>query len=236
MKGAVQAMATVQFLGHATFYVEGNGIKALIDPFLSGNPLASENAEKISELAPNYIFVTHAHQDHLGDTISIAKKTGATVVATNELAMYLQGKGLNVVGMHVGGRKQFDFGSVKLTAAFHGSSVSEEGALVCSDTPCGFLIEVDGKKIYHAGDTGLTVEMTLLEEEKVDVALLPIGGHYTMDIRDAVRAVSFIKPKKAVPMHYNTFPPIKSDPSEFKNLAGGKSDVVILNPGEKINL
>jgi len=229
-------MATVQFLGHAAFYVEGNGIKALIDPFLSGNPQASETSEKISELAPNYIFVTHAHQDHLGDTISIAQKTGATVVATNELAMYLQGKGLNVVGMHVGGRKQFDFGGVKLTAAFHGSSVSEEGVLVCSDTPCGFLIEVDGKKIYHAGDTGLTVEMTLLEEEKVDVALLPIGGHYTMDIRDAVRAVGFIKPQKVVPMHYNTFPPVKADPSEFKNLVGGKSDVVILNPGEKINL
>ena len=229
-------MATVHFLGHAAFYVEGNGIKALIDPFLTGNPLAPEKA---SELEPNYIFVTHAHQDHLGDTIAIAQKTGATIVATNELAMYLQGKGLSVAGMHVGGRKQFDFGSVKLTAAFHGSSMFEENALVCSDTPCGFLIEIDGKKIYHAGDTGLTVEMTLLEEEKVDLALLPIGGHYTMDIRDAVRAVGFIKPQKVVPMHYDTFPPIKASSSEFKRLIGeldGKADVVILKPGEKMNL
>jgi len=226
-------MAMVQFLGHAAFYVEGNGIKALIDPFLSGNPVAPE---EVFELEPNYIFITHAHQDHLGDTIAIAQKTGAVVVATNELAMYLQGKGLSVVGMHVGGRKQFDFGHVKLTPAFHGSSVSEENVLVCSDTPCGFLIEIDGKKIYHAGDTGLTVEMTLLEEEKVDLALLPIGGHYTMDVRDAVRAVGFIKPQKVVPMHYDTFPPIKADSSEFKRLVGGKTDVAILKPGEKIDL
>ena len=225
-------MGMAQFLGHSAFYVEGNGIRALIDPFLSGNPQAPE---KLPELNPNYIFVTHAHQDHLGDAISVAQKTGATVVATNELAMYLQVKGLNAVGMHVGGRKRFDFGSVKLTAAFHGSCVFEENALACSDTPCGFLIEVDGKKLYHAGDTGLTVEMTLLEEEKVDLALLPIGGHYTMDIMDAVRAVGFIKPQKAVPMHYNTFPPIKADPSEFKRLLDGKADVVILKPGEKIN-
>ena len=226
-------MVMVQFLGHAAFYVESNGIKALVDPFLSGNPQASEKA---SELVPNYIFVTHAHQDHLGDTVTIAQKTGAVVVATNELAMYLQGKGLSVVGMHVGGRKQFDFGSVKLTPAFHGSSISEENVLVCSDTPCGFLIEVDGKKIYHSGDTGLTVEMTLLEEEKVDLALLPIGGHYTMDIRDAVRAAGFIKPQKVVPMHYDTFPPIKADPMEFKRLLDGKANVVIVKPGEKIDL
>ena len=227
-------MGMMQFLGHSSFYVEGSGIRALIDPFLSGNPQATESAEKISELKPNYIFLTHAHQDHIGDAISIAKKTGASVFATNELANYLQGKGLNTVGMHVGGRKRFDFGSVKLTAAFHGSSVFEENALVCSDTPCGFLIEVDGKKIYHSGDTGLTVEMTLLEEEKVDLALLPIGGFYTMDIRDAVRAVGFIKPQKVIPMHYNTFPPIEADPLEFKRLLDGKAEAVILKPGEKI--
>ena len=226
-------MGMMQYLGHAAFYVEGSGIRALIDPFLSGNPQAPD---KISELNPNYIFVTHAHQDHLGDTVSIAQKTGAAVIATHELAMYLQGKGLNVVDMHVGGRKQFEFGSVKLTAAFHGSGVFEENVLVCSDTPCGFLIEVGGKKIYHAGDTGLTVEMTLLEEEIIDIALLPIGGHYTMDISDAVRAVGFLKPKKVVPMHYNTFPPIQADPSEFKRLLDGKTDVVILKPGEKLDL
>jgi len=226
-------MATVQYLGHAAFYVEGGGIKALIDPFLEGNPQAPE---KVFDFQPNYIFLTHGHPDHLGDAMSIAKKTGAVVVATNELAVYLQSKGLNAMGLHIGGRKPFDFGSVKLTAAFHGSSVFDGGVLVCSDTPCGFLIEVDGKKIYHAGDTGLTVEMTLLEEEKVDLALLPIGGYYTMDVRDAVRAVGFIKPKKVVPMHYDTFPPIEADPMEFKQLLDGKADVVILKPGEKIEI
>ena len=225
-------MGMIQFLGHSAFYLEGSGIKALIDPFLSGNPHVSEKA---SESHPNYVFVTHAHGDHLGDTISIAQKTGAVVVATNELAMYLQGKGLEVIGMHIGGRKRFDFGSVKLTPAFHGSGVFEEGVLVCTDTPCGFLIEIDGKKIYHAGDTGLTVEMTLLEEENVELALLPIGGHYTMDIRDAARAVGFIKPQKVVPMHYNTFPPVEADPSELKRLLDGKTDVVILKPGEKLD-
>ena len=225
-------MGMVQFLGHSAFYLEGTGIRAFIDPFLSGNPQAPDKA---SELEPNFIFLTHAHDDHLGGTISIAKKTGAVVVATNELAMYLQSKGLEVVGMHVGGRRRFDFGSVKLTPAFHASGVFEEGVLVCSDTPCGFLIEIDGKKIYHAGDTGLTVEMTLLEEENVELALLPIGGHYTMDIWDAARAAGFIKPQKVVPMHYNTFPPIETDPSEFKRLLDGKVDVVILKPGETMD-
>ena len=225
-------MGMMQFLGHSAFYMEGSGIRALIDPFLTGNPQAPE---KIPELNPNYIFLTHAHPDHLGDAIAIAKKTGAAVVATNELAIYLQGKELSVVGMHVGGRKKFDFGAVKLTAAFHGSCIFEENVLVCSDTPCGFLIEIDGKKIYHAGDTGLTVEMTLLDDEKIDLALLPIGGHYTMDIPDAVKAVGLIKPQKVVPIHYNTFPPIEADPLEFKRLLDGKANVVILKPGEKMD-
>ena len=226
-------MGMIQFLGHSAFYVEGSGIKALIDPFLTGNPQASEGPD--SREALDYIFVTHAHGDHLGDTIAIAQRTAATVVATNELAVYLSGQGLNTIGLHIGGRTKFTFGEVKLTPAFHGSSIFEEGRMIYSDIPCGFLLEIDGKKIYHSGDTGLTVEMSLLEAEGVDVALLPIGGHYTMDIRDAVRAAAFIKPKKVVPMHYDTFPPIKADPSEFKSLLDGKTDVVILKPGEKMN-
>jgi L-ascorbate metabolism protein UlaG (beta-lactamase superfamily) len=190
-------MGVLQFLGHSAFYVEGEGIRALIDPFLSGNALASEGPEARAKL--DYIFVSHAHGDHLGDAPAIAKRTGATVVASNELAAYLAGKGLKTVGMHIGGRTRFPFGRVKLTPAFHGSSVSEGGRVVCADVPCGFLLEIDGKKLYHAGDTGLTVEMTLLEAEKVDIALLPIGGHYVMDTDDAVRAVGFIKPRKPFP-------------------------------------
>jgi L-ascorbate metabolism protein UlaG (beta-lactamase superfamily) len=226
-------MGMLQFLGHSAFYLEGNGIKALIDPFLSGNPAAGEKAEARTDL--NYIFVSHAHGDHLGDTVAIAKRTGAVVVATNELALYLESKGLKTEGMHVGGRSKFPFGRVKLTPAFHGSSLSEHGQVVCSDTPCGFLIEVDGKKIYHLGDTGLSVEMTLLEAEGVEAALVPIGGYYVMDVDDAVRAVNFIKPKKAVPIHYNTFPPIKADPAEFARKVGSTAEVVIMKPGDKLS-
>jgi L-ascorbate metabolism protein UlaG (beta-lactamase superfamily) len=225
-------MGVLQFLGHSAFYVEGEGIKALVDPFLSGNPLASEGPEARAEL--DYIFVTHAHGDHLGDAPAIAKRTGAAIVATNELAGYLAGKGLKTVGMHIGGRTRFPFGRVKLTPAFHGSSVSEGGRVVCADVPCGFLIEVDGKKIYHAGDTGLTTEMTLLEAEEVDIALLPVGGHYVMDMDDAARAVDFIKPRKTVPMHYGTFPQIQADPAEFAGKAAGKTEVVIMRPGDTL--
>lgn len=226
-------MSKLQYLGHSAFYLEGTGIRALIDPFLSGNPAASETAAARNEL--DYIFVSHAHGDHLGDTVDIAKRTGATVFATNELATYLKNKGLKTEGMHIGGRAKFPFGRVKLTPAFHGSSIFEDDKMVYSDIPCGFLIEVDGKKVYHPGDTGLTVEMTLLEAEGVDIALLPIGGYYVMDVEDAVRAVGFIKPKKVVPIHYNTFPPIQADPNEFARLVGSKAEVVILKPGEELS-
>ncbi|MDR1481634.1 MAG: metal-dependent hydrolase [Synergistaceae bacterium] len=225
-------MGRLQYLGHSAFYLEGSGIRALIDPFLSGNPSASEDPGVRSDL--NYIFVSHAHGDHLGDTVAIAERTGATVIATNELATWLGGKGLNAEGMHIGGRSKFPFGRVKLTPAFHGSSVFEGGKMIYSDIPCGFLIEVDGKKIYHAGDTGLTVEMTLLEAEGVEIALLPIGGYYVMDIDDAVRAVGFIKPRRVVPMHYNTFPPIKADPQDFAAKAVNLALVTIMKPGESL--
>ena len=226
-------MSMLQFLGHSAFYLEGNGIKALIDPFLTGNPMASEGPEARPVL--DYIFVSHAHGDHLGDTIAIAKRTGAAVICTNELAKYLANEGLRTEGMHIGGRAAFPFGKVKLTPAFHGSSIFENGKMVYSDIPCGFLIEVDGKKIYHSGDTGLTVEMTLLEAEGVEVALLPIGGYYVMDADDAVRAVGFIKPKKVVPIHYDTFPPIKADPQYFAKKVGSQAEVVVMKPGEKLN-
>jgi L-ascorbate metabolism protein UlaG (beta-lactamase superfamily) len=227
-------MATLEFLGHSAFYLEGEKIKALFDPFLTGNPQASEKPDARPSL--DYIFVTHGHGDHLGDAVEIALRTGASVVSTFELANYLSGKGVKTEGMHVGGRAKFPFGSVKLTPAFHGSSIMENGRIAHAGMPCGFLLDIGGKKIYHAGDTGLTVEMTLLEAERVDIALLPIGGYYVMDIDDAVRAVGFIKPKKTVPMHYDTFPPIKADPGEFARKAGNATEVVIMKPGEKLQL
>lgn len=228
-------MATLRYLGHSAFYLQGEGLRALLDPFLSGNPLASEGPEARAEL--DYIFLTHGHGDHLGDTVSIAGRSGATVVCTNELSVYLAGLGVKVEGMHVGGRASFSFGRVKLTPALHGSAVFEGGRQVFSGVPCGFLIELEGKKLYHAGDTGLSMEMTLLGEEGVDVALLPIGGYYTMDAADAARALGLIRPKRAVPMHYNTFPLIEAEAELFRRAgAGSGAQVVILKPGEELEL
>jgi L-ascorbate metabolism protein UlaG (beta-lactamase superfamily) len=136
--------------------------------------------------------------------------------------------------MHIGGRTKFDFGTVKMTNALHGSGISENGNMIYGGNPGGFIIEVNGKKIYHAGDTGLTYDMKLLEDEKIDVAFLPIGGNYTMDIEDALKAVDFIKPKTVVPMHYNTFGIINADPEIFKSKAS--SNVIILNVNESMNV
>lgn len=230
-------MAKLTYLGHSAFYIEGKNLRALIDPFLTGNPMASEGADERREL--DYIFLTHAHGDHLGDTAAIAARTGAEVITTNELAQYLAGKGLKTIGMHIGGRASFAFGRVKLISAHHGSAIFEDGKMVFSGVPCGFLIEVDGKKIYHAGDTGLSMEMKLLEYEKVDAAILPIGGFYVMDEEDAARAVDFIRPIVAIPIHYDTFPPIKADPMKFQehiDRLGGGTRVEILKPGDTLEV
>ena len=225
-------MAKIRFLGHSAFYIEGEGLKALIDPFLSDNPVAAAKPEEFNDI--NAIFLTHGHGDHMGDIISIAQRTKAVVFTCNELAGYLSSKGIKTEGMHIGGRAAFSFGKVKLTPAWHGCPIVEGDEVRYGGVACGFVIEVDGKKIYHSGDTGLTMEMTLLEKETIDVALLPIGGYYTMDIQDAARAVKMIKPRVAIPMHYNTFPKIKADPKEFAKLVGEMfTEVKILEPGEE---
>lgn len=231
-------MAAIKYLGHSAYYIEGNGLKALIDPFTPSDAAKAAIAPHAKGAgALDYIFLTHAHGDHMGDTVAIAQETGAKIIAVNELATFLNNKGLKTEGMHLGGRAKFPFGTVKMTTATHGSSVWEGGKMVFAAEPCGFVIEVDGKKIYHAGDTGLSVEMTLLEAEHIDAALLPIGGYYTMDLDDAVRAVGFIKPKLAIPMHYDTFPVIKADPQEFaKKVEAAGSRAKVLAIGESIVL
>ncbi|MDO4988818.1 MAG: metal-dependent hydrolase, partial [Synergistes sp.] len=154
-------------------------------------------------------------------------------------ASWLASKGIKTEGMQVGGRRKFSFGRVKLTPAWHGAGIAENGAMNYGGVACGFVIEVEGKKIYHAGDTGLTMEMKLLEAEKIDAACLPIGGYYTMDAEDAVRAVSFIKPTNVIPMHYDTFPQIKADPNEFAKAAEAEvtsAKVRVLAVGAAIEL
>ena len=219
----------LKFLGHSAYYVEEGNFKALIDPFITGNPQAAMKVEDFKDLT--HIFVTHGHGDHLGDAVPIAKATGATIVTNFEIADYLGQFGVKLHPMHIGGRVKLDFGTVKMTNALHGSGISTDNGMIYGGNPGGFIIEVKGKKIYHAGDTGLTLDMKLLEDENIDVALLPIGGNFTMDAVDAAKAVDFIKPKISIPMHYKTFPVIDADPKAFKEMVEG--EVIILNPGEE---
>ncbi|MBS4536550.1 metal-dependent hydrolase [Clostridium sp. D2Q-14] len=223
----------IKYLGHSAFMIEEGLIKALIDPFISGNSSNGINIDELKEIT--HIFVTHGHDDHLGDTVEIAKNNNAKVICNAEIGQYLSDKGLYVHTMHIGGSIRFDFGRVKMTPALHGSGIYNGKFMIDGGNPCGFLIELDDKKLYHAGDTGLTMDMKLLEEENIDIALIPIGGNFTMDIYDAVRAVEFIKPKLVVPMHYDTFPVIKADPNEFKRNIKSR-EVKIMSIRESIKI
>ena len=198
------------------------------DPFLTGNPLAAASAD---EVEADEILLTHGHGDHLGDTVDIAKRTGATVLAIKELADEIGGEGVEVVDPNLGGTVQFDWGWVKLVPAWH-TAVSPSGT---PHTPAGLLIHIGDRLIYHLGDTCLFSDMQLIARrgDRVDLALVPIGGHYTMDRYDAVTAVEFINPQQVIPCHYNTFPPIESDAEAFKSDVqnAGFSEVIVLEPG-----
>ncbi|MCG8541211.1 MAG: metal-dependent hydrolase [Clostridia bacterium] len=220
----------LKYLGHAAFYIESGDFKSLIDPFLNGNPQAKASPDDFTNIS--HIFVTHGHGDHLGDTVEIAKKNNSTVITNFEISVFLGEKEINTHPMHIGGRSKFDFGIVKMTPALHGSGIQTPDGMIYGGNPCGFVIEVDGKKIYHAGDTGLTMDMKLLETENIDLAILPIGGNFTMDIDDAVRAVEFIKPKKIIPIHYDTFPIIKACPQEFKDRVKNVEVIILDSNGE----
>lgn len=218
----------VRFIGHSCFLVEDGKYSLLFDPFITDNPVA---AVKASEVNPTHIFVSHYHGDHKGDALDIARRTNATIFTTNEIGIEFKKSHDNVVAGHIGGKAKTDFGSVKYFQAFHGSGIEGGHA-------CGFIVDVMGKKIYHAGDTGLTKDMELLKKHNIHVALLPIGDFYTIGPEDALEAVKMIKPKYVIPMHYNTFPLLKQDPEAFAKAVADEtsSKAIVLKPGQSVDL
>lgn len=225
----------LSFHGQSTIYFEANGKKVIVDPFITGNGQSDLDA---NALEVDYIILTHGHGDHFGDTVELANRNNATVIGSAELGDYLTtNKNVeNVRPMNIGGKAEFEFGTVKFVQAFHSSSLTNDNGIpVYLGMPMGVILEVEGKTIYHTGDTGLFSDMKLIaERHPVDVCFVPIGDNFTMGIDDASYAINtFIKPKITVPVHYDTFELIEQDPSQFKS-AVTVGEVQILKPGESV--
>lgn len=223
----------VTWLGHATLLIEVNGTRLLIDPFLSENPQATIKPE---EAQANYILISHGHFDHVADALAVARRTGATVISNFEICTWFNKQGYeNTHPQHIGGGFNYPFGRVKLTLALHGSTLPDGTS---GGNPCGFLLYLEGKKIYHAADTGLFGDMRLIGEEGIDLAVLPIGDNFTMGPDDALRAVKLIQPKVVIPIHYNTWELIAQDPQAWKQRVESETQArcIVLNPGESYTL
>jgi L-ascorbate metabolism protein UlaG (beta-lactamase superfamily) len=223
------------WLGHSAFALDIDGHPVVIDPFLTGNPLAAAAPD---EVAAEFILLSHGHGDHVGDTVSIAQRTGATVITNFEIGNWLQAQGVSkTVGLNTGGHYDGGFMSVKSTIAIHSSSLPDgsNGGLAC-----GYIITVksSGKKIYFAGDTGLFLDMQLIGDEGIDLAVLPIGDYFTMGSTDSLKAIQLVRPKVVLPMHYNTFPPIMQDASAWANHVSSETDAqpVVIDPGGSYTL
>lgn len=225
-------MPKVTFLGHSCITIEEGDHHLVVDPFISGSGLSPIKAD---EVKATYVLLTHGHGDHVGDGIDIAKRTGAIIIANFELASLCASLGAETHPMHIGGGHNFEFGRVKVTIAHHGSGYGDDASRY-TGPPVGYLITIGGKTIYHPGDTGLFLDMKLIGEmNDIDLAFLPIGDNFTMGIDDAAKAVEFLRPKKVVPFHYDTFPVIEADPNEFAKKVTG-AEVIIMKPGQVIDL
>jgi L-ascorbate metabolism protein UlaG (beta-lactamase superfamily) len=223
----------ITWFGHAALGLETGSYHLLVDPFLGDNPMASASPEKV---AADYILLSHGHGDHVGDTVAIAKRTGAKVIANAEMCGWLTKKGLTTHGQHLGGGYKHPFGYLKLTLAIHGSGLPDGSY---GGNPAGFLLTTnDGEKIYMACDTGLFGDMRLIGEEGIDLAVLPIGDNFTMGPDDALRAVKLIEPRHVIPIHYNTWDVIAQDPHAWAKRVEGetKTKAHVLKPGESFSL
>jgi L-ascorbate metabolism protein UlaG (beta-lactamase superfamily) len=227
------SVVELTYHGHACFSITVGDTELLIDPFLTGNDLADVQSD---EVEADYILVSHGHGDHVGDTVEIAQRTGAMTISNFEIHNWLLAQGVeNAHPLHIGGGRDFPFGRVKLTIAHHGSALPDGSY---GGNPAGFLLTLEGKKIYHACDTGLFYDMKLIGEEGLDVAILPIGDNFTMGPDDALRAVKLLEPNAVIPIHYDTFDVIKQDPQSFAARVEAETQArcIVLNPRDTYRL
>ena len=229
-------MLSIRYLGHSAFSIDNGEHEVLIDPFLSGSPTAVTSHEEHSPVA---ILITHAHNDHVGDAVTIAKRENSPIITTFELANHLATEGAQTIGGNHGGTIKFQGGSAKIVPAWHTSSYeTADGNVVAPGVPAGFVVRFGGKTVYFAGDTCLFGDMKLIGEEGLDAAVLPIGDHYTMGPKDALKAIKMLEPKVAIPCHYNTFDLIIQDEKQWAKEVESETDtrVAVLAPGEAYTL